>query len=465
MNLETRKSPVNTPSAFVDAPAEPEVSTGGVNLKRLLTAIVLVAAFAELSYTTVNMSAMPVYIQYGIKIDVRWIAWCSGVFIAMEGLLKSPMGILGDRYGRKILMVVGPLVSVVTAFLTPHVSNPYVLVFLRVLDGVGAAALWPAAFSLIGDHVPENKRAGAMSLFNLAYLIGIALGPALGGGVNDLAYHFLRTTFGLSKELAFAHSKEASFYLASAMFAITALVAFFMIPNTPRPLTQRSSAESAQEHSVEHGFNGREFLKMLGQMPMTLLMTLITFLGVGLVIPYFKVFTLEHFRLTSESQFGLMMIGPALVVAALAIPMGRLGDKIGKARAVQIGIGICTLSFWLLILMTHIWALLLLGSLLGIGSAIAFPAWMALITTECDAKQRGAVVGAVGTSQGIGALLGVVISSFLYKWGAFSIAGLAIPMHGAPFLGCAVMLTVAFVMGLFTLRDNPLYMHTHSTPP
>lgn len=433
--------PTPAETAVMQKPTVPS----SVNIKRLLTGIVLVAAFAELSYTTVNMSAMAVYIKDGIQIDVRWIAVCTYVFIAMEGLLKSPMGILGDRYGRKILMVIGPIVSVVTALLTPHVANPYILVFLRILDGVGAAALWPAAFSLIGDHIPEAKRAGAMSLFNLAYLVGIALGPALGGGVNDFTHHFLGVSF--------RHSKEASFYLAAVMFGLTALFAYLFIPNVPPTAPQRGATQSVEGHA-EGGFNFSEFLKMLGRMPMTLLMTLVTFFGVGLVIPYFKVFTLEHFHL-SESQFGLMMIGPALVVASLAIPLGRLGDKIGKARAVQIGIGICTFSFWLLVLMSHQWMLLILGSLLGMGSAIAFPAWMALITTECDARQRGAVVGAVGTSQGIGACCGAILSGYLYTIHSFHIGSLFIPKHGAPFLGCAVMLTVAFVMGLFCLRDSP----------
>ena len=319
MNLETPKSPIDAPYSSDERPAVAKLSSGGVNIKHLLTAIVLVSAFAELSYTTVNMSAMAVYIQYGIKIDLRWIAICSGVFITMEGLLKSPMGILGDRYGRKILMVIGPMVSIFTALLTPHVANPYVLVFLRILDGIGAAALWPAAFSLIGDHVPENQRASAMSLFNLAYLIGIALGPAMGGGINDFAYYHLHTTF--------AQSKEASFYLASVMFAITTIIAFLMIPNSPPTAPQRTASASTEEHGGEHGFNGKEFLRMLARMPMTLLMTFITFLGIGLVMSYFKVFTLEHFHI-SESKFGLMMIGPALVVASLAVPMGKLGDKI-----------------------------------------------------------------------------------------------------------------------------------------
>lgn len=449
MNLETPKDPVEAPTVPDPSSATPAPPTRGVNLTSLLAAIVVVSAFAELSYTTVNMSAMGVYINEGIKIDPKWIAVCSIVFVSMEGLLKSPMGILGDRYGRKPLIVIGPLVSVLTALLTPLSANPYVLVFLRVLDGLGAAALWPAAFSLIGDHVPAEKRASAMSLFNVAYLLGLALGPALGGTVNDFAH----THLGFSV----ARSKEASFYLAAAMFAITTVVAYVMIPNFP-PTAGKKSSEG------EHGFNLGEFVEMLRRMPMTLLMTFVTFLGIGLVIPYFKVFLLEHFGLT-ESRFGVMMIGPALAVAALAVPMGKVADKMGKARAVQIGIGICTVSFWLLLMMTHQWSIMLLGSLLGIGFAVAFPAWMALITTECDDSQRGTVVGAVGTAQGIGAVAGIGISSQLYKLHAFSFLGLPVPTHGAPFLGCAIMITVSFFLGLFTLRDSPRFIATHDTPP
>ncbi len=444
LNLESPKHGTE-PLVASDEPTKLGALTSSVNIKRLLTGIVLVAAFAELSYTTVNMSAMSVYIKYGIKIDTQWIAICSLAFVAMEGLLKSPMGMLGDRHGRKILMVIGPLVSVVTALLTPQVSNPYILVFLRILDGVGAAALWPAAFSLIGDHVPEEKRSGAMSLFNLAYLIGLALGPALGGIANDFTYHYLHVSF--------AHSKQASFYLASVMFGVTTLAAYFLIPNSSPAVPKRTQDGHEPEHA-EGGFNFREFRRMLARMPMTLLMTFVTFLGVGLIIPYFKIFSLEHFHL-GESQFGAMLVGPALVVAALAVPVGRLGDKIGKGRAVQIGIGICTFSFWMLILSSHKWTLMVLGSLLGIGSAIAFPAWMAQITTDCDAKQRGAVVGAVGTAQGIGAITGIILSKYLYKLTSFHLGSMLIPEHGAPFLGCAVMLTVSFAMGLFCLRDKP----------
>jgi DHA1 family multidrug resistance protein-like MFS transporter len=421
----------------------PKPSPPRIHIRGLLLAIVIVAGCAELAYTVVNISAMPVYITT-IPLDPRWIGIAATAFILVEGLLKSPFGLLGDRVGRKILILAGPSVSIFTCVLTPHVHNPYLLILLRILDGIGAAALWPSAFSLIGDHVPESRRASAMSLFNLAYLTGLALGPLLGGGINDWTYQRL-----FHSHHALLHtSKEASFYLAAILFALTTIVATLALPNV-KPV------HHIDPEAIEGGFNFADFKKMLGRMPTTLLMTFVTFLGIGLVMAYFKIFAMHQFRM-SESEFGALLIGPALIIAALSVPLGTLGDRIGKARAVKIGIGLCTFAYWMLIIFFGKGTLIGFGALLGIGFVIAFPAWMALITQNCDPKQRGAVVGAVGTSQGLGAIFGVVTSSFLYKIGAFKLGPISIPEHGVPFLGCALMLALSFVLALLTVHDTPL---------
>ena len=137
-----------------------------VNIRNLLVAIVLASGFAELAYAIVNISAMPVYIRDNVGLGGHWIGLVASAFLVVEGVFKSPFGMLGDRIGRKALILAGPAISVFTSLLTPFLHNPYALVGLRVLDGLGAAALWPSAFSLIGDQVPEEKRASAMGMFN-----------------------------------------------------------------------------------------------------------------------------------------------------------------------------------------------------------------------------------------------------------------------------------------------------------
>jgi DHA1 family multidrug resistance protein-like MFS transporter len=411
-------------------------------MRSLMVAIVLVAGFAELAYVIVNISAMPVYIKDNVHLDERWIGVMASAYLVVEGLLKSPFGLLGDRIGRKALIVAGPAVSTFTALATPHLHNPYALAGLRVLDGMGAAALWPSAFSLIGDHVPPEKRATAMSLFNLAYILGIALGPAIGGGINDWAHSYLGVSLAVSK--------EASFYVAALLFAFTAIIALIFIPHFRAVEHQPTDLGPG----LESGFSFRDFKEMLRRMPMMLLIAFVTFLGIGLIMAYVKVFAQETFDL-SESGFGGLLILPALLIAAVSVPLGALSDRIGKARAVRSGIGLCALAYWLLLLFPFRWTLALLGTLVGLGFVIAFPAWMALVTESSEPNQRGAVVGAVGTAQGIGAIVGVAASSLLYKLPPVNLGPVTVPAHGMPFLGCGLMLACSFLLALFTVHEPP----------
>ena len=243
----------------------------------LLVAIVFVATSAEMAYAVVNFSAMPVFIPTIGLSDAeanRWIGIIGVAFLLTEGVLKGPLGALGDRIGRKPLILAGPILSTITSLLTPLIHNPYALVSLRVLDGIGAAALWPAVFSLIGDRVPEERRAMAMSMFNVAYILGIAFGPSLGGNIN----HWAQTALHMSE----AHSKIASFYAAAFLFGFTALTAMLFIPATRRsavPTSENKNLEdktaSSAAVSSESAPTLADLKQMLKRIPMTLLMTFI----------------------------------------------------------------------------------------------------------------------------------------------------------------------------------------------
>ena len=54
------------------------------------------------------------------------------------------------------------------------------------------------------------------------------------------------------------------------------------------------------------------------------------------------------------------------------------------------------------------------AAVMGVGSVVAFPAWLALLTSLCEDRQRGTVFGAVSTAQGVGALVGALAGTALY---------------------------------------------------
>lgn len=417
--------------------------------RTVLMSIVLVAGLAELAYAVMNLSAMPVYLRYSMNYGETSVTLIGTAFLVCEGVMKGPFGILGDRIGRKWLIIAGPLVSVVTSLLTLLVqpSQGYLFALLRVLDGLGAAALWPAAFAMIADVVSEERRAQAMSLFNVTYLVGIALGPFLGGAANDLtrlAVHRLDPTGAWSSHV---DPYSASFYLISAIFLATALVAWFRIPDI-RPVHEHSPTE------LEVGFSFSSLVHSLRRIPETLLMAFVTFFGIGMIMLLVKLFALQEFGV-SETEYGALLLGPALVIGAASVPLGTLGDRLGKVRAVRIGLGVCAFSMWTLVLLPDRVALILGGSLIGVGFVVAFPSWMAYISSSCDPRQRGAVMGAVGTAQGLGAMLGSPIGGYLYEHAHLRVSWLPwINSHYVPFLGCALLLMVAWVLSLTTIRQD-----------
>ncbi len=431
-----------------------------VNAQSTIFAIAIVAGLAELSYAMMNVSAMPVYLYYSMGYQASSVAAIGTAFLLCEGLAKSPLGVLGDRIGRKKLIVAGPLVSTVTSLLTllVHPTQIYYFFILRALDGLGAAALWPSALALIADVVEEERRSQAMSMFNVTYLIGIALGPFLGGAANDLTAIFtervpkLVQSHGPKIFSAHLHEhvidpREASFYIISFMFLMTSLFALWKIPSV-KPHHENNP------NSLEPHFSFKDMIHSLKQIPDMLLMAFVTFFGIGLIMLIVKLFAMSELNM-SEVQFGALLLVPCLIIAAISVPLGTIGDRIGKAKAVRYGVGICAISMWFLILMHSEISLIIGGSLIGIGFVIAFPSWMAYLSASCDPRQRGAIMGAVGTAQGLGAMLGAPIGGVLYEHMPIHISFLPwLNSHYSPFILCAFCLMISWVITILSIKDN-----------
>jgi len=427
--------------------SQPQVDVRAVgNPHAVLIAIALVAGLAELGYAVMNVSAMPVYLHESMHYGASSVAAIGTAFLLCEGLLKGPFGVVGDHVGRKWLIIAGPLVSAVTALLTLMVKPDqwYFFVLLRLLDGFGAAALWPSALVMMADVIDENRRSQAMSLFNVTYLVGIALGPFIGGAANDLSAQIMP---GVDKY-------RASFYVISFLFMLTAAVAWWRIPNIPPHPHEPSELES--------GFSFKALLHSIKQVPEALLMSFVTFFGIGLVMLIVKLFALHEFAL-SETQFGALLLAPCLVIAVASVPLGTIGDRIGQARAVRWGLGICAFSMCGvpfvhadLPFLVKAAGMIVGGSLIGVGFVISFPSWMAYVSRACSARQRGAVMGAVGTAQGLGAMIGAPLGGYLYEHADLRISFMPwINSHYAPFIGCAGLLLVAWVLALTTIKEGP----------
>ncbi len=410
---------------------------------RLLLILGSAALLAELAYAILNLSALPVYVNYSLH-EGQWWGFIFGTFLFVEAGSRPALGALSDRFGRKPFLIAGPAATAVTAYLTICVHGPFtvpMLIGLRVIDGLGSGALWPTAFATIGDIVDEENRSAAMSMLNVTYMSGLALGFLLGGAANDY--------FG---------TRTASFYLVSILLALSVVVLFVLWPRhlaSHKHATDEMHGQALEIPVMEEPARSRlsDLTRSFRAVPDMVVLACVTFLGMGMLTPIVKLYALDHLGL-SETQFGLLVAPVAAAMGVSAVPMGRLGDKYGKCMAVCWGLFASAIAMWVLALFRSIILAAGAGIIIGVGFTVAFPAWNALVLSVTSSDRRAEVLGAVGMAQGVAAGIGTFVGPLIYASDMLSFPRLGIVNYNVPFWISAILLSAGTVITFTWVRNR-----------
>lgn len=166
---------------------------------RLVLAVVGLALMAVISAVSGLNVALPSLAREtgASQSQLTWIV--DAYTVVFAGLLLFA-GALGDRFGRKLMLVLGLVVFGVAALLGMIVSDPGMLIGVRALMGLGAAGVMPTTLSVITTSFPEEERAKAIGVW-----VGIAGGGAVLGMFASgllLEYFSWQSFFGLNVGLA-----------------------------------------------------------------------------------------------------------------------------------------------------------------------------------------------------------------------------------------------------------------------
>jgi MFS family permease len=178
-----------------------------------------------------------------------------------------------------------------------------------------------------------------------------------------------------------------------------------------------------------------------------IVLSVVVFAAIGILMPIIKLYATDARALNmSETQFGSITAAVAAVLGVLALPFGRLGDRLGKMVSVCYGLVLCTAAMWMIAIVKSVWVMTGAAAVLGVGFELAFPAWMAVVSLASPAGRQGQIMGAVGLAQGVGALLGALIAPVIYTSDALSLPRLGVNHINLPFWLCAVLLSISTVM-------------------
>ncbi len=155
---------------------------------RLLTARFLAVTAAGLAYFTgwtVLYPVLPRFVEDELGGSGASVGLAVGSFGITAALLRPVAGRLGDRYGRRLLVVGGMLLVAISLIGYLAATSVLAVVGLRLVFGVGEAFAFVGLATAIQDMATDDRRGEAANYFSLAVYGGVAAGPPLGEWLFD----------------------------------------------------------------------------------------------------------------------------------------------------------------------------------------------------------------------------------------------------------------------------------------
>jgi MFS family permease len=395
-----------------------EVENGGANRKvykdhnlHVLFGITLMAVLGVTSITP----AFPCIIEtFGISSGQ--VGLLITVF-TLPGIVLTPvLGIMSDRYGRKTILVPALLLFGVAGGMCAFARTFELLLALRFLQGMGAAALGTLNVTVIGDIYSGRERSAALGYNSSVLSTGTATYPGIGG---------LLATFGWFYP-----------FLLPFLAVPIAFVVLFSLHN-PEPENDQGLKEFFGNLLRNLGPRLKN-VKVLG----VLLASLVAFvLLFGAQLAYLPLLMSERFG-ASPVVIGAVLSGASLTTALTSSQLGRLTGYFKEKTLLKAAFVIYAVALAVASLVPTLPLLLLPAALLGVANGINIPSIFSLLNEAAPAANRGAFLSINGMILRLGQTIGPLF-----------MATLAVPigLTGA-YLAAAALALVTFLFTTAIIR-------------
>jgi MFS family permease len=372
-----------------NAPDLPEQVAAHTKVRLLTPRFVLVVVVGLLYFLSLGMvlPVVPLFVEGPLAGGSLAVGIAVGAFSVGAVLLRPYAGRIGDRWGRRVLIIGGALVVGVAVAMYHLAGGIPVLVVARVLGGIGEAAFFVGAGTMVTDLAPEQRRGEAISYWSVAVYGGLAFGPSLG-------------------EILLDHDNYGRVWTVSCGLALAAaaLGVFTTETMVPRAPASPGAAKPPLLHRA------------------SLAPGLVLFLGlVGLAgfLEFVPLYVDDLGMADSRSVF--LLYGCTVLV--VRIFGARLPDRLGPLKAGSGATGFAALGLVLIAAVPTSIGLYLGTIVFSVGMSLLYPAMLTLALSGVPPEERGSSVGTVSSffdaSQGLGAAMLGGVAVFSGYRGAF----------------------------------------------
>lgn len=150
----------------------------------IVTITVTLATFMELLDTSIANVALP-HIAGGLGRSYDEVTWILTTYLVANAVVLPMSAWLSRVLGRKNYYMICVALFTATSFLCGIAPSLGVILFARILQGIGGGGLAPVEQAILVDTFPPAKRATAFAMYTMAVVAAPAIGPVLGGWITD----------------------------------------------------------------------------------------------------------------------------------------------------------------------------------------------------------------------------------------------------------------------------------------
>jgi MFS family permease len=322
-------------------------------------------------------------------------------------LFQLPGGILADRIGRKKVIIFGTGLRVIAPIFL-FTARSWQWVVPGVILNATTSIYMPAFSALIAESLPKERRGTAFGAYRMMTSIPGIFMPVVSG--------YYLEVMGVAKGVR----------IGLMMFTVAALIATVVraifLEETFDPQARR--AEASKEKSRSDGLwatfkrQHKTVYAMLG-------VAIISRFAMNMTWTFLSYYAVDVLNLTT-TQYGMLQSVATLISTPLLLVSGMIADRFGRMPCILLARGLGPFDSLSLLLIKDYNQLLAAYSVIGVagglgggrirgGGYMGGPAWQALITDIVPQKDRGKVLGLMGTITGIASLPGPALGGYLYE--------------------------------------------------
>jgi MFS family permease len=349
--------------------------------------IVLVCTHLIFASYFSTSTTLPLYLEDADKWQIGLVVGSMG----LAGMFMRPLaGLWADRYGRRLLMVIGAGIAGLSLAAHALSDDPYLLLPLRMVNGASTVLFITAAFTTVADIVPADRRGVAFGYLAMMNSLPQVYAPWLG--------------------LAIARTWGFTPYFLSA-----AAVCGLAFLSSSRVVGGRGGAP------VEGGFTAAALVSRNTLLPASLFLSLTV--AFGAILAFLPLMAEDR----GLGNPGLFFVLYGVVVVPLRPVVGAVADRYGRAVVFVPGLVAGGLGMFLLAAASAQGVMLAAAVLFGLGFGAAHTALLAWTVDRAGSEQRGVAMSTFGlawdTGSGVGALTFGLMAGFVSYGGVFAMAG------------------------------------------